>query len=209
MPGYRAAGWPLRRVLTDNGKEFKASVVTTCAARQVRHTRTKPRHAWTNGFVERLQGTILHEHWRIEFRRPSFTSAWALQRSLDQFLVFYNRHRPHRGYRLRGRTPATVFRGAVAASREHHVVERTVNTFTELDRLVLPCQIVKPQHTTHRSENRRGSVARTAITRGKMRRRRTSAVVTDHRGPRGQGPKADCSTLPTRFSERCVVCPHA
>ena len=115
VPGYRAAGWPLRRVLTDNGKEFKASFVTTCAARQVRHTRTKPRHAWTNGFVERLQGTILHEHWRIEFRRHYFTSARALQRSLDRFLVFYNRHRPHRGYRLRGRTPATVFRGAVAA----------------------------------------------------------------------------------------------
>ena len=115
MPGSRAAGWPLRRVLTDNGKEFKASFVTTCAARQVRHTRTKPRHAWTNGCVERLQGTILHEHWRIEFRRHYFTSARALQRSLDRFLVFYNRHRPHRGYRLRGRTPATVFRGAVAA----------------------------------------------------------------------------------------------
>ena len=29
----------------------------------IRHTRTKPGHAWTDGFVERLQGTILHEHW--------------------------------------------------------------------------------------------------------------------------------------------------
>ena len=115
LPGYRAAGWRLRRVLTDNGKEFKARFVPTCAAHQVRHTRTKPRHAWTNGFVERLQGTILHEHWRIEFRRHYFTSARALQRSLDRFLVFYNTQRPHRGYRLRGRTPATVFRGAVAA----------------------------------------------------------------------------------------------
>ena len=115
LPGYRTAGWPLRRVLTDNGKEFKATFVTTCAARQVRHTRTKPRHAWTNGFVERLQGTILHEHWRIEFRRHYFRSVPALQRSLDRFLGFYNTQRPHRGYRLRGRTPATVFRGAVAA----------------------------------------------------------------------------------------------
>ncbi len=115
LPGYRAAGWRLKRVLTDNGKEFKARFVTTCADRQVRHTRTKPRHAWTNGFVERLQGTILHEHWRIAFRRHYFRSAPALQRSLDRFLVFYNTQRPHRGYRLRGRTPATVFHGAVAA----------------------------------------------------------------------------------------------
>ncbi len=115
LPGYRAAGWHLKRVLTDNGKEFKASFVTTCADRQARHTRTKPRHAWTNGFVERLQGTILHEHWRVEFRRHYFRSARALQRSLDRFLIFYNTQRPHRGYRLRGRTPATVFRGAIAA----------------------------------------------------------------------------------------------
>ena len=114
-PGYRAAGWPLRRVLTDNGKEFKASFVTTCAARQIRHTRTKPRHAWTNGFVERLQGTLLHEHWRIAFRRHYFTSRWQLQQSLDRFLRFYNHERPHRGCRLRGRTPATVLWGAIAA----------------------------------------------------------------------------------------------
>ena len=114
-PGYRAAGWPLRRVLTDNGKEFKASFVTTCAARQIRHTRTKPRHAWTNGFVERFQGTLLHEHWRIAFRRHYFTSRRQLQQSLDRFLRFYNHERPHRGCRLRGRTPATVFWGAIAA----------------------------------------------------------------------------------------------
>ena len=113
--GYRAAGWPLRRVLTDNGKEFKASFVTTCAARQIRHTRTKSRYAWTNGFVERFQGTLLHEHWRIAFRRHYFTSRWQLQQSLDRFLRFYNHERPHRGCRLRGRTPATVLWGAIAA----------------------------------------------------------------------------------------------
>ena len=39
-----------------------------------------------------------------------------------------------------------------------------------------------------------------------MRRRFTGAVVTDHREAKRQGPKADFSTLPTRFSERCVVC---
>lgn len=113
-PGYRAAGWVLRRVLTDNGKEFKGAFIAACAARHIRHTRTKPRHAWTNGFVERLQGTILHEHWRIAFRRHYFTSRPALQRSLDGFLRFYNTQRPHRGYRLLGRTPGELFVGAVA-----------------------------------------------------------------------------------------------
>jgi transposase InsO family protein len=114
-PTYRQAGWRLRRVLVDNGKEFKGAFAAGCERLGMRVTRTKPRHAWTNGFVERLQKTILHEHWRIAFRRQYFTHRGALQRSLDRFLAFYNHERTHRGYRLNGRTPATVFKGAVAA----------------------------------------------------------------------------------------------
>lgn len=114
-PTYRRAHWRLQRVLTDNGKEFKGDFAAGCERMGVRITRTKPRHAWTNGFVERLQGTILHEHWRIAFRRQYFTGRVALQRSLDTYLEFYNHQRTHRGYRLNGRTPATVFWGAIAA----------------------------------------------------------------------------------------------
>jgi transposase InsO family protein len=114
-PTYRRAGWRLQRVLTDNGKEFRGAFAMGCERLGLRVTRTKPRHAWTNGFVERLQKTILHEHWRVAFRRQYFTGPRALQASLDRFLQFYNHERTHRGYRLRGRTPATVFKGAVAA----------------------------------------------------------------------------------------------
>ena len=114
-PTYRRAQWRLHRVLTDNGKEFKGAFAAGCERLGVRITRTKPRHAWTNGFVERLQGTILHEHWRLAFRRQYFTGRVALQRSLDTFLEFYNHQRTHRGYRLNGRTPATIFWGAIAA----------------------------------------------------------------------------------------------
>jgi len=39
-----------------------------------------------NGFVERLQGTILQEHWRVVFRRRYFTTRAALQRTLDGFM---------------------------------------------------------------------------------------------------------------------------
>ena len=114
-PGYHRAGWRLQRVLTDNGKEFKGAFAVGCTRLRIAVTRTKPRHAWTNGFVERLQKTILHEHWRVAFRRQYFTGRRALQTSLDRFLQFYNYERTHRGYRLNGRTPATVFTGAVAA----------------------------------------------------------------------------------------------
>ena len=114
-PRYRAAGWPLRRVLTDGGPEFKDAFDEARRALGIRDTRTKPRHAWTNGFVARLQGTILQAHWRVAFRRRYFTSRRSLQHALDQFMAYYKRDRPHQGYRLRGRRPAALFLGAVRA----------------------------------------------------------------------------------------------
>src|SRR5499426_3534010 len=115
VPYFQRAGWPVRRILTDGGPEFQGAFEVACRQLGLRHTRTKPRHAWTNGFVERLQGTILQEHWRVVFRRRYFTGRRALQHSLDQFMGYYNRDRPHQGYRLRGRTPAALFLGAVSA----------------------------------------------------------------------------------------------
>jgi transposase len=106
------AGWPLQRVLTDGGSEFKSSFTRTCRDLGLRRTRTKPRHPFTNGFVERVQGTLLHEHWRVEFRRRYFTHVRQIERSLESALRFYNFDRPHRGYRTRGRTPASIVWGA-------------------------------------------------------------------------------------------------
>jgi hypothetical protein len=62
-----------------------------------------------NGFVERIQGTVLHEHWRVEFRRRYFTQLPQLQRSLDGFLRVYNHEQPHHGHRTRGQTPAALY----------------------------------------------------------------------------------------------------
>ncbi len=114
---FDEAGWPVQRVLTDRGSEFKGAFDEACQSHEIQHTRTKPRHAFTNGFVERLQGTILHEHWRIEFRRRYFTKLSQLDRSLQTYLHFYNHERPHRGYRTRGRTPAQIVWGALDADR--------------------------------------------------------------------------------------------
>ena len=113
----KKAGWKLRRVLTDGGSEFKGEFDVMCRELGVRHTRTQPRHAWTNGFVERLQGTILHEHWRIVFRRRYFRRRHQLQSSLASFIEFYNFKRPHQGYRTKGRTPSEIFWGAVREQR--------------------------------------------------------------------------------------------
>lgn len=109
LPVYRRAGHRVRAVLTDNGPEWKSTFHQRCQARAIEHRRTKPGHAWTNGFVERLQGTILTEHWRVVFRRTYFTRITQLERTLQHYLRFYNQERTHRGYRLRGRTPGSVF----------------------------------------------------------------------------------------------------
>jgi transposase InsO family protein len=114
VPHFQRAGWPVRRVLTDGGPEFKGAFDVACRELGLWHTRTKPRHAWTNGFVERLQGTILQELWRVAFRRRYFTTRAALQRTLDDFMRYYNTERPHQGYRLRGRPPAALVWGVAA-----------------------------------------------------------------------------------------------
>ena len=112
---YQRAGQQVRAVLTDGGPEFYGRFAMACRELGIEHRRTKPRHAWTNGFVERLQGTILAELWRVAFRRTYYTSVAQLERDLQAYLRFYNRERPHQGYRLQGRTPAAVFRAGKAS----------------------------------------------------------------------------------------------
>lgn len=125
IPAFRRHGFAVQRVLTDCGKEFYGEFDVTCDKVGIRHTRTKPRHAWTNGFVERLQGTILRELWRVAFRRRFFTSVPQLQRELDGFLRYYNFDRAHHGYRTKGRTPAEVIK---THSKQTEVKNETVNT---------------------------------------------------------------------------------
>ena len=112
VPEFQRAGFRVQRVLTDRGSEFKADFSRACRSLRIRHTRTKPRHAFTNGFVERLQQTILHDHWRIEFRRRYFTRLAQLDHSLQSYLHFYNFERAHHGYRTQGRSPAELVWGA-------------------------------------------------------------------------------------------------
>jgi transposase InsO family protein len=134
MPLYRA-GWRLRRVRTDGGPEFKGAFDEACRALGLRHTRTKPRHAWTNGFVERLQGTILQEHWRVAFRRRYFISRTALQRSLDAFMQSYNYEQPTKAI-ASGAAPQPRFSGAPLEPdlMPHSGIGQCVYTIPGLDR---------------------------------------------------------------------------
>jgi transposase InsO family protein len=66
-----------------------------------------------NGFVERMNRTLLDECFRVEGRKTWYITPEEIQRDLDRFLAYYNLERSHQGYRLRGRTPAQALREAL------------------------------------------------------------------------------------------------
>lgn len=111
LPFYEALGIQVKAVLTDNGREF-------CGIRQqhpyelllamegIEHRTTKIATARTNGFVERINRTLLDECFRVAGRQTWYITPAEIQRDLDVFLRYNNLERSHQGYRLKGRTPA-------------------------------------------------------------------------------------------------------
>ena len=62
----------------------------------VTHVRNPVTHGPTAS-SNACRGTILHEHWRVAFRRRYFTARLQLDSSLQRYLAFYNDDRPHQG----------------------------------------------------------------------------------------------------------------
>jgi transposase InsO family protein len=115
LPFYRALNIPLRRVLTDNGREYTAltkkgkegHIFERLLKREgIRHSYTKPKHPWTNGYAESFHKTLLNEFYQLAFRKKLYTNLEELQQDLDQFLFKYNFKRTHMGWKLKGKTPA-------------------------------------------------------------------------------------------------------
>ena len=109
LPFYHAHQLPVGAVLTDNGKEFCGTETHPyelfLAFSDIQHRRTKVRSPRTNGFVERFHRTVLDEFFRVKLRTTFYETMEALQEDLDTWLEYYNRERPHQGYRNRGKRP--------------------------------------------------------------------------------------------------------
>ena len=69
------------------------------------HRPTKVRTPKTNGFVERFNGTVLDEFFRVKMRENFYQSVEALQADLDAWLHHHTTERPHLGYQNEGRRP--------------------------------------------------------------------------------------------------------
>jgi transposase InsO family protein len=109
LPFYRKLDLPVRAVLTDNGREFCGTkqhpYELYLALNDIEHRRTRVRTPRTNGFVERFNGTVLDEFFRVKLRDRFYETVEALQADLDEWIVHYNTERPHLGYRNQGRRP--------------------------------------------------------------------------------------------------------
>ena len=116
LPFYQELGVEVGAVLTDNGREFKPEThpyELMLAMEGIEHRTTRVRSPRTNGFVERMNRTLLDECFRIQGRETWYIEPAEIQRDLDAFLRFYNLERSHQGYRLKGRTPAQALREAL------------------------------------------------------------------------------------------------
>ena len=98
-------------ILTDNGREFcgiqdRHPYELLLAMEDIEHRTTNIRSARTNGFVERMNRTLLDECLRVQGRRNWYIGADEIQRDLDRFMRYYNLERSHQDCRLKGRTQA-------------------------------------------------------------------------------------------------------
>ncbi len=118
LPFYEALGVQVEAILTDNGREFcgikeKHPYELLVAIEGIEHRTTKIRSPRTNGFVERMNRTLLDECFRVAGRTTWYEDTAQIQADLDRFLEYYNLERSHQGYRLNGRTPANALKDAL------------------------------------------------------------------------------------------------
>lgn len=105
----RRLGWPVRRVLSDNGPEYVARDFQDHLDEVgLVHVRIPPRSPNFNAVCERFQGTMLQECWRPAFHRRHFSTIRQLQTEADAWLLRYNRRRRNHGAFMAGRTPQEV-----------------------------------------------------------------------------------------------------
>jgi transposase InsO family protein len=121
LPFYEALGVAIGAILTDNGREYcgradQHPFELLLAMHGIQHRTTQIRSPRTNGFVERMNRTLLDECFRVAGRTTWYLEPAEIQRDLDRFLEYYNLQRSHQGYRLGGRTPAQALQEAVGLS---------------------------------------------------------------------------------------------
>jgi transposase InsO family protein len=92
LPFYEQLGLTVGAVLTDNGREFCGKPEShpyelLLAVEGIQHRTTKVRCPRTNGFVERMNRTLLDECFRVQGRTKWYAAPEEIQRDLDVFMA--------------------------------------------------------------------------------------------------------------------------
>jgi transposase InsO family protein len=113
LPYYQQRNLQIKTIITNNGREYcgteKHHYELYLMLNEIEHRKTKLHDTRTNGLTERFNRIVLDEFFKKVFRNNSYNTIEKLQSDFDQWLLFYNNERPHKGYRNLGQTPAAIY----------------------------------------------------------------------------------------------------
>lgn len=125
---------PILKVYTDNGSEFVNSrVLAWCENNGIKHRSTKPRHAWSNGKVERTQSMLKREVIIPALCESTFNSIPELADDIDHRMMWYNHVRINGGKVNRGLPPFLVAKNCAGLNEQQreemlHLLRQTFRT---------------------------------------------------------------------------------
>ena len=115
LPFYRGHNLQIQTIITNNGREYCGTekhhyeLYLMCKLSEIEHRKTKLRDTRTNGFIKRFNMIVLTEFFKKSLQNKSYDTIEKLQSDFDQWLLYYNNERPHKGYRNMGLPPVNVF----------------------------------------------------------------------------------------------------
>ena len=89
------APFPISHIQTDNGSEFLKHFAQSCLDNDFVHFFNYPRHPQSNGHIERFNRTSQEQF--VDWYTDSLDDPDVFNRSLMNYLIWYNTEKPHRG----------------------------------------------------------------------------------------------------------------
>jgi len=121
-----SAPFPVERVRTDNGAEFKKHFTQFCQQKQIKIIRNPVHTPEHNGKVERLHRTVDEEClWRIP--QEERTNSETVNYHLAQHSQWYNSKRKHLGYRMNKLTPLQKIEQWILNNKTNQLYQGEVN----------------------------------------------------------------------------------